>query len=49
MKVCPHCHKELPEDSEFCIYCGKSLLDNHKDENEKSELHKNPRQIIGRN
>ena len=25
MKVCPHCHKDLPDDSTFCIYCGKPL------------------------
>lgn len=25
MKVCPHCHKDLPDDSTFCTYCGKPL------------------------
>lgn len=25
MKVCPHCHKELPDDSTFCTYCGKMI------------------------
>ena len=25
MKVCPYCHKDLPDDSTFCIYCGKPL------------------------
>lgn len=25
MKVCPYCHKDLPDDSTFCTYCGKPL------------------------
>ncbi len=25
MIVCPKCHKDLPDDSEFCIYCGRNL------------------------
>lgn len=25
MKECPYCHKDLPEDSTFCMYCGKPL------------------------
>ena len=25
MKVCPHCHKDLPNDSTFCTYCGKPI------------------------
>lgn len=25
MKECPYCHKDLPEDSTFCSYCGKPL------------------------
>lgn len=25
MKVCPYCHKDLPDDSTFCVYCGKPL------------------------
>lgn len=25
MKTCPYCHKDLPDDSIFCIYCGRPL------------------------
>lgn len=25
MKECPHCHKDLPDDSTFCIYCGRPI------------------------
>lgn len=25
MKSCPYCHKDLPDDSTFCTYCGKPL------------------------
>ncbi|WP_028041804.1 zinc-ribbon domain-containing protein [Candidatus Stoquefichus massiliensis] len=25
MKECPYCHKDLPDDSTFCTYCGKPL------------------------
>ena len=25
MIECPKCHKDLPDDSEFCIYCGRNL------------------------
>lgn len=44
MKTCPYCQKDLPNDSVFCIYCGKSL-DGKQDKNEKEEvkLKKNPR------
>ena len=25
MKVCPHCHMDIPDDSVFCTYCGRPL------------------------
>ncbi len=25
MKTCPYCYKDLPDDAQFCTYCGKSL------------------------
>ena len=25
MNKCPHCHKEISEDSEFCNHCGKKI------------------------
>ena len=29
---CPHCHKELPENAEFCGHCGgKIVIDQNKD------------------
>lgn len=43
MKVCPHCFKDLPDDSVFCTYCGKSLKDGKREVEETKELKKNPR------
>ncbi|MDD8048436.1 MAG: zinc ribbon domain-containing protein [Thomasclavelia sp.] len=45
MKECPYCHKDIPNDSQFCYHCGKEL--NGKKEEEKSKekkLKKNPHQ-----
>lgn len=25
LKTCKYCHKELPKDSIFCMYCGKKV------------------------
>ena len=46
MKVCPHCHKDLPNDSVYCIYCGKPIDEVVEDEKEKKEkkLKHNPRE-----
>lgn len=53
MKQCPYCHKDLPDDSTFCVYCGKPLkkIDNKelkksgsKKESYTSGLKHNPRE-----
>lgn len=31
MKECPYCHKDLPDDTTFCIYCGKPIEKISKD------------------
>lgn len=36
MRVCPHCGKDLPDDSIFCTYCGRPL-EKVKKENVKSK------------
>lgn len=45
MKTCPNCYKDLPDDAEFCTYCGKPLSESKIKErkNEKSKLKKNTR------
>lgn len=44
MKTCPYCQKDLPDDSVFCTYCGKSLDKNIQDKKkEEIKLKKNPR------
>jgi hypothetical protein len=46
MKECPNCHKDLPEDSIFCQYCGISLTgQKRKDSKDGSniKLKPNPR------
>ena len=43
MKTCPHCLKDLPDDSAFCTYCGKSLESGKRKEKEEIKLKKNPR------
>ena len=50
MKECPRCHKNLPDDSEFCQYCGYSLTGKKKPEEEPAiVLKENPRKNeIGR-
>lgn len=35
MRECPFCHKDLPDDSIFCVYCGKSLEESNH--NQKSD------------
>lgn len=44
MKECPHCHKDIPEDSIYCYHCGKAIdvLPEEKKE-EVKKLKKNPR------
>ena len=45
MIVCPHCHKELPDDAVFCTYCGKSLIiDEKKEVKSDPKLKNNPLQ-----
>lgn len=47
MKVCPHCHKDLPEDSIFCIYCGKpvdEIIEDDKKSKKEKKLKKNSRE-----
>ena len=34
---CPHCGKEVKEDSKFCKSCGKALEDSKKSEKKKEE------------
>ena len=55
MKVCPHCHMDLPDDSVFCTYCGRPLekvkevyVEKVKDDNgeihvQETTLKENPR------
>ena len=44
MKECPRCHKNLPDDSEFCQYCGYSLTGKQKAGEEPAVvLKENPR------
>lgn len=45
MKTCPNCYKDLPDDAEFCTYCGKPLSESKIKErkNEKVKLKKNTR------
>ena len=35
-KYCPNCHKELPENSKFCRYCGAQIPDEGTPEPEKN-------------
>jgi len=45
MKECPHCHKDIPNDSVFCYHCGKAIdmvPEDNKDKKNK-KLKKNPR------
>lgn len=37
MKKCPICHKDVPEDSLFCPYCGASLKESSVNETKKDE------------
>lgn len=39
MKQCQYCHEDLPDDSKFCIYCGKDLSEN-KEKKLKEEKYK---------
>ena len=50
MKECPRCHKYLPDDSEFCQYCGYSLNGKQTaEETPANVLKENPRKNeIGR-
>ena len=45
MKECPHCHKDIPNDSVYCYHCGKAVDDIVESKNDKQEkkLKKNPR------
>ena len=44
MKECPRCHKNLPDDSEFCQYCGYSLSGRKSaEETPVNVLKENPR------
>ena len=44
MKECPRCHKNLPDDSEFCQYCGYSLTGKKStEETPVNVLKENPR------
>lgn len=53
MKVCPHCHKDIPDDSIYCTYCGQAI-ENKNSQNEdkiikKPQLKENPHHnIFGR-
>jgi F0F1-type ATP synthase assembly protein I len=46
MRECPHCHKDLPDDSEYCTYCGtplsKEAVQNKKVEDLNDERKENP-------
>ncbi|EOS61339.1 hypothetical protein C815_00514 [Firmicutes bacterium M10-2] len=47
MKVCPYCHKEIPEDSKFCYHCGKEIDRKGLEKASKEQrLKKNSRQNI---
>ncbi len=41
MKQCQYCHKDLPDDSKFCIYCGKDLSENKEKKLEEEKYKKN--------
>lgn len=41
MKQCQYCHKGLPDDSKFCIYCGKDLSENKEKKLEEEKYKKN--------
>lgn len=46
MLTCPRCHKNIPDDSVYCQYCGKSILDSFVEEAEDAatiHLKENPR------
>lgn len=44
MKECPHCHKDLPNDSVFCYHCGKAIDEiPEKKEDKVKKFKKNPR------
>ncbi|MBQ3459767.1 MAG: zinc-ribbon domain-containing protein [Solobacterium sp.] len=46
MIVCPRCKKALPDDSDFCQYCGKSITDPNIEESPDAvglSLKENPR------
>ncbi len=38
MIVCPHCHKDLVDDSTFCSHCGRPLKKNVVRENKESHV-----------
>lgn len=45
MIECPRCHSDLPDDSDICMYCGKSITDTSIVESpdvEGSQLKENP-------
>lgn len=35
MKECPHCHKDLPDDSTYCYHCGKAVDEISENKSEK--------------
>lgn len=43
MRECPHCHKDIPEDSVFCYHCGKVIDEVSVKEDKGPKLKKNPR------
>jgi len=45
MKECPHCHKDISDDSVFCYHCGKAVdeIPEHNEEKKVKKLKKNPR------
>ena len=41
MRECPHCHKDIPEDSVFCYHCGKVIDEVSVKEDKGPKLKKN--------
>ena len=35
---CIKCNREIPEESIFCMYCGKKVGENPENENEKKKM-----------